>query len=110
MAVSNNILCVVQSGALNSLVIPSGAVFQAEGGISRFSGTARKPNIAASTSEHRMRPSLRRQGIHLVEKARGFQHHRAHDLQALGTQLVNGILRRVPENIVVAIHKINQIR
>ena len=41
-------LVVAQFGLLNRPVIPSGAAFQAERGISRFSGLARKPNCATT--------------------------------------------------------------
>src|SRR5579864_64584 len=54
-------------------------------------------------------PSPRRKRIHLVENPNGFEYHAAHDLQALGAEFVGGILRRVPEDIVVAVHEVNQI-
>src|SRR5580700_9653629 len=54
--------------------------------------------------------SFRRQQIHLVEDADCLQHGHADNFQALGTELVDGVLRRVPENIVVAVVEVNEVR
>jgi len=52
---------------------------------------------------------LRRQRVHLVEDAYCFQHHAPHNLQALGTELVCGVLCGVPEDIVITVIEVDQI-
>src|ERR1700723_1845686 len=64
---------------------------------------------SAKSRNRKPAQSLRRDRIHLVEDANGFEDHVADDFQALGTQLVYCILRRVPEDVVVTIVKIDQI-
>src|SRR5579864_9019407 len=56
-----------------------------------------------------MPQSLRRERIHFVEDANGFEHHTADDLQALGAEFVDGVLRGVPEDVVVAVHEIDEV-
>jgi len=43
------------------------------------------------------------------QEARGFQHNVAYNLQALRAELVEGVLRAVPEDVVVTVRKINQV-
>src|SRR5579864_6182159 len=52
---------------------------------------------------------LRGQRLHLVEDVHGLQNHAANNLQALGAELVDRVLRSVPEHIVVAVHEVDQV-
>src|ERR1039458_8800271 len=57
----------------------------------------------------RLRHSGRRQRIHLVENADRLQHGAAYNFQALGAELVDGVLRSVPEHIVIAVVEVDEI-
>ena len=52
---------------------------------------------------------LHREGIRFVEDTNCPEHNVADNLQALRAEFVDGVLRRVPENIVVAIHEVDEI-
>src|SRR5438309_1141920 len=52
---------------------------------------------------------LWRERIHLVENVYRLQHDAADNLQTFWTQLVDSILRRVPEDVVVAVHEIDEV-
>ena len=47
---------------------------------------------------------------HLVEEADGLQHGAADDFQALGTEFIDGILRDVPEDVVIAVVEVDEVR
>src|SRR5579864_8050944 len=49
------------------------------------------------------------EGLHLIEDANRLQRYRPHDFEALGVELVHRVLGRVPEDVVVAVGKINQV-
>src|ERR1039458_6579411 len=57
----------------------------------------------------RLRHSGRRQRIHLVENADRLQHGAAYNFQALGAELVDGVLRSVPEHIVIAVVEVDEV-
>src|SRR5580704_1102249 len=57
----------------------------------------------------RGRSRLRRQWIHLAENSHRFQHHAAYNLETLRTQLIDRILRSVPEDIVVAVVEVDEV-
>src|SRR6266487_1901777 len=55
----------------------------------------------------RGRPPLHE--LFLVQQSHGFKGHSSDDGQALGTELVNSVLRAVPEDVVVPIVQVNQV-
>src|SRR6202034_3947056 len=50
-----------------------------------------------------------RERVHSIEDTNGFEDHAAYNLQALGAEFVDRVLRRVPEDVVVAISEINEV-
>src|SRR5579859_7431955 len=65
--------------------------------------------IKLSKSAKVQRTSFRRERIHFVKDADGFQHYAANDLQALRAEFVDRILRTVPENVVVSIGEVDKV-
>src|SRR2546430_5003261 len=65
------------------------------------------PHSALRT--HASFPLFRRQWVHLVQDADGFQNYAARDFQTLRAELVHRVLGCVPEHIVIAIHKIDDV-
>src|SRR5216684_2979865 len=65
----------------------------------------------AKRSEHRVQNNslLGRERVHFVEDMDCFQNHRANNFQTLGTKLVDRVLGRVPEDIVVAVAEVDEI-
>src|SRR5271166_2198502 len=64
---------------------------------------------SAKASNLSLNGSPGRQRIHLIQNRNSFQNRPADDFQALRAQLVDGILRGVPEDIVVTIIEVNQV-
>src|SRR5580700_926379 len=69
----------------------------------------RIPALSIATSLPLFTFSLRRQRVHLVENGDCFQHGAAYNFQALGTELIDGVLRGVPEHVVVAVIEVDEI-
>src|SRR6266536_2064244 len=75
------------------------------------------PRCDHPLNQQHTRPRLRRGGqerpplheLFLVQQSHGFKGHSSDDGQALGTELVNSVLRAVPEDVVVAIVQVNQV-
>src|SRR5271168_3595189 len=53
---------------------------------------------------------LRRKRVHFVENIDGLQHGGADNFQALRTELVDRVLGRVPEDIVIAVVEVDEVR
>src|SRR5579863_4454716 len=52
---------------------------------------------------------LRRQRIHFVENTHRLEYDSADDPQALRAELVSGVLRRVPKDVVIPVGEIDQV-
>src|SRR5437899_2988010 len=72
-----------------------------------FAESGEVPHSALRT--HASFPLFRRQWVHLVQDADGFQNYAARDFQTLRAELVHRVLGCVPEHIVIAIHKIDDV-
>src|SRR5579864_76056 len=53
--------------------------------------------------------SLGRERVHFVNDARSLQDHGAGDLKTLRGEFVDGVLWRMPENIVVAVSEVDEV-
>src|ERR1700722_2138846 len=68
-----------------------------------------KRRAPANSSEYSGPALFRRKRVHPVENADRFEYRAPHDFQALWAEFVDGVLRSMPEDIVVAVIEINQI-
>src|SRR5258708_25291061 len=50
-----------------------------------------------------------RKRVHFVEDANCFQHGCSYDFQAFRAELVDGVLRCVPEDVVVAVVEVDEV-
>src|SRR6266849_4565622 len=69
----------------------------------------RPREIPENSRPHWSPHSLRRQRVHFVEYADCLQNGFTHNFQALGAELVDRILRRVPEHVLVAVVEVDQV-